>query len=197
MVWPIIDIFLRFLPTYLRYYRHSRWFNRDEIREMAYLRSWYPLGRNKPDSDREVVVFDHGPIFFLGKLQEFGPEITRSDPFKRWWAELFSRWAKNLDMLVLLDAPDSVLLERIYARTKWRRVMGQSEPEQLRFLGRYRRYFESTADNMARDYQITVCRLDSERYSSNELADSVYATATALMSQGDHHNKPASAAGHD
>lgn len=63
-----------------------------------------------------AVLLDQGPAYTLVRLH---PLLSDSnDRFRRWWVDATTRWADLLDLLVLLDAPDEVLAQRIRSRSK-------------------------------------------------------------------------------
>ena len=67
-----------------------------------------------------VAVFDHGPLVPVGKAARVrsGTRPT-SEPFERWWHGSLARWFEALDIVVMLDAPDAVLLQRVDERGHW------------------------------------------------------------------------------
>lgn len=163
---------LYLLPTYLRRYRRSRWFDRRETRSMAYLQAGLQrLEQEAPNNDR-VTILDHGPIYRLAFLREFGPEITRSQAYQRWWVDLLEKWTATLDLVVSLDAPDSVLLERIRARNTWHVVKNKSDREAIEILRRYRTAFEQTiAESFTARPKLR--RFNTSQQSIDEIADEV------------------------
>lgn len=165
----VISNTLYLLPTYLREYRHSRWFDRRETRSMAYLRAGlHLLGKETPRRGA-VTILDHGPIYRLAFLREFGPEITTSHPYRRWWASLLEQWADRIDFIVLLDAPETVLLERIRARGSWHTVRDKSDSEAYEILRRYRGAFERTIAEALAIRRIELLRIDTSQRATEEI----------------------------
>ncbi len=171
----VISDILRLMPTYLRRYRHSRWFNRRETRSMAYLQAGLHLLGQETQGDDTVTVLDHGPIYRLAFLREFGPEITTSHLYRRWWANLLKQWSARIDIVVSLDAPDVVLLERIRARDSWHAVKDKSDQEAYETLRRYRAAFERTLAESLTARQATLLCFDTSQRSTEEIADEVLA----------------------
>lgn len=168
------------LPTYLRQYRHSRWFNRREARSMVYLKAWlHVLGQQASNNDR-VAIFDHGPIYRLAVLREFGPEITTSQPYKRWWASLLNQWTATLDIVIWLDAPNAILLERIRARDHWHLIKEKCEREAYEFLTRYRTALEQIIAESVTDRQVTLLRFDSNQESVEQMVNKILAIFDAV-----------------
>jgi thymidylate kinase len=175
-----VDNTFSLLPTFLRQYRHSRWFTRKEMRSIVYLEAWlHILGQQAPNNDR-VIILDHGPFYLLAVLREFGPEITTSQLFKSWWASLLNQWTATIDIVIWLDAPDSVLLERIRARNRWHAIKEKCEQEAYEFLTNYRRTLEQIIARSVTDRQITLLRFDTNQESVEQIADKVLATFDAV-----------------
>lgn len=139
---------IAFSPTFLRYYRHSRWFTWGETRSMVYLKGWHQLLKDYVPRNDSVTVLDHGPIFRLALLRGFGPEFTNSDVYTRWWNSMLNQWAATLQLVIWLDAPDAVLFQRINSRTELHRVKGQPEQDAYQFFGRYRTSYQQVIDRM-------------------------------------------------
>ncbi len=109
---------------------------------MLYLMVWHRAIKRRRQTDDLATVFDHGPIFRLALLREFGPEITRSKLFGRWWRTWLRRWMATLDAVVWVDAPDEVLVSRLRQRGHRFLAAGASDLEMQVFLDRYRTAFE-------------------------------------------------------
>jgi deoxyadenosine/deoxycytidine kinase len=159
------------LPTYFYQYRSSRWFSRREIRTMVYLKAWlYELRRQALDHDN-VILLDHGPIYRLALLREFGPQITKSQAYRRWWTDLLNEWTAALDVIVWLDAPNSVLLERIYARDRWHSIKEKSETEAFDFLTHHRIFLEQIIAETMNDHRAKLLCFDTNEESIEHIVD--------------------------
>lgn len=163
------------LPTYLVHYRYSRWFNWRESRSMTYLEAGLHALGQQGVRNGSVALLDHGPIYRLAFLREFGPEITTSETYRSWWARLHERWIATLGMVIWLDAPDAILLERIRARDQRHTIKEQPEQEACEVLARYRRAFEQTIGDSAANQQLTLLRYNTNQASVEQIADSVLA----------------------
>jgi adenylate kinase family enzyme len=166
---------LLFLPTFLRQYRHSRWFTWRETRSMAYLKAWHHVLKRQVSNNNLVTVLDHGPIYRLALLREFGPEITRSQTYERWWDRMLKQWATIMYMVVWLDAPDVVLLERIHTRNRWHIVKGKSGREAYGFLARYRTSYEQIITRLTANGGPKLLRFETHQKSVDQIVDEVLA----------------------
>ena len=162
-----------FLPVYLRRYRHTRWFTREELRAMIYLQAWLQALSRWPPPQGAVAILDHGPIYRLAWLQEFGPEMVRSRRFEQWSAAMLAQWSARLGLVLWLDAPDAVLMERIEARQRWHAVKGKASREVEQFLGRYRASYDRVLDRLTASGGPAVLRFDTQRVSLDQIVSSV------------------------
>lgn len=128
------------LPIWILSHGRDRWLDRREMRSITRLETWCGALEKEPaQPGGAVAIFDHGPLYRLARLREFGPKLTRSEPFQRWWRGSWHWWFDALDVVVMLEAPDAVLLQRIDERGHW--FLGGDHPSEDKeeFLARYRR----------------------------------------------------------
>jgi deoxyadenosine/deoxycytidine kinase len=170
----------RFLPAYWRHYRHTRWFTWSETRSMIYLKAWHQALTRSGENRAPVILLDHGPIFRLAMLREFGPALISSTAYRQWWAEVLQQWAKTLDLIVWLDAPDETLLERIDKRQRWHAVKGQSAQVGHEFLRRYRGAYAHIITQMTTPERGQLLCLNTHQLQPTQLADAVLAACTAV-----------------
>jgi broad-specificity NMP kinase len=96
----------------------DRSWNRELLVMAAYLDALPPVLAERDG----VVVFDQGPIYALCRPQMRDPRLSG------WRDERLARWAGLLDLVVVLEAPDTVLVERVNAREKAHRLKGVDDP---------------------------------------------------------------------
>lgn len=136
---------VRLLPALVEHRGSSRWFGRGELRSIAYLDAWHRQVRR----GREVILFDQGPVYRLAFLKEFGPDLVASRSFTTWWSAALERWAQTLDLVVLLDAPDEVLIDRVNERGRSHAIKEADDRAARDFLARYRSAFDEVVGAMA------------------------------------------------
>lgn len=96
-----------------------------------------------------LIVLDEGPVFVLGWMQVFGAgRFAGSASYQRWARRTLVAWAALLDVVVLLDAPDLVLADRIRSRAKPHWVKDQSDPEIAAFAARFRAVFAAVISDV-------------------------------------------------
>ncbi len=163
---------LELLPSCLRAPRSARAFREREARAMTYVRAWYePALRLAHDEGRHVLM-DHGPVFRLAFLAEFGSPLTRTPAFRRWWERSFRLWERSLDLLVCLDAPDAVLIQRVRDRDLGHAIKDGTALDASVFLGRYRKGFQHVMGRFGPHAPLAV-RFDSSAEDVEAIADQV------------------------
>ena len=160
------------LPAFLRRPRGALAFTWAQARAMAYLRAWQEPARRLAVDDDRLVVMDQGPLYRLAFLQAFGPPaITGSSAFRDWWESSCAQWTATVGILILLDAPDAILIERIRERDRADAI--KTDAEARAFLARYRQAFEDVTQRFETVVGRVVLRFDSEQESLDRIADHV------------------------
>ena len=159
----------------------GRWWTRDELRDLAYLRAWRAAVGREQDADG-LLLLDHGPVFRLASLRANGPAMAGSKPFDTLWTGLARDWGRLLDVVVWLDAPDGVLLRRIDARSRAHRIRGADEDRAAGFLARYRAAYRTTLD-VVTSGGARLVELDTASGSPDELAAAVRAALSTMPSR--------------
>jgi cytidylate kinase len=177
--WEMAPLYARrvipLLPTYLRRYRGTPWFTKQEGRAIALLDGWCRRVDGWADPEGNVGVFSQGPIFRLAVLGKLGPPIARSPAVDRLLDEWMREWRDRLDIVVWLDAPGHVLLDRIRSRPKDHAVKNWADAPALERIGRYRDALDETVEEIV-ERPIVRLEFDSSRLSPEELAEEVLAT---------------------
>ena len=173
---PNIPFFVRnaffLLPTFLQQYRNGRGFTWQEIKAIVHLRGWHRVLRRRV-ANGTITILDQGPIFMLTRLRVLGPENIKRQGFDRWWNGMFKQWSHELDLVIWLDAPDAILLERIHSRNKRHTVKEESEKDAHEFMARYRTSYEEVISALRANDGPRVVRFDTARQSPGEITDKV------------------------
>jgi shikimate kinase len=170
---------LRFVPRLLDRAHRGRWLSWHELRLMAYLEGWLPsaIHRTRP------TLFDHGPIFILVQLSEFGPPLVASPDFQAWWRAARSAWARALGIVVWLDAPDTVLGPRIDGRDQRHAVKHQPAETASEFLARYRKGYEQHLEEMSDEGHFRLIRFDTSRVPLESIVEEVLSAIRAKRAE--------------
>jgi shikimate kinase len=184
--WKYVPIFLRnaisLLPVFLRQLRYGQWFTWDEIKALVYLQGWSKVLRQEVAASDTAILLDHGPVFKLATLQEFGPEKLKTDGLDAWWNNIFKQWSATLDIVIWLDAPDPVLEKRINSRDQRHLVKGKTKSQVSHFLARYRTSYDRTLARLKTDRGPLLLRFDTSQTSIEQVADKIL-SAINLASQ--------------
>jgi thymidylate kinase len=166
---------LTFMPTYLQHFRHSRWFTWTEMRSLVYLNAWHRFLVRQKSNTEHLILLDHGPIYRLALLSEFGPEIVTSSQYERWLGSMLNAWRAALHVIVWVDAPNAVLMERIQARSRKHRVKHESEQAIYEFLDRYRTSYRQIIEKMTANNDLLVLQFNTEQEKSEQIVDQILA----------------------
>jgi len=176
----LVSIGASFLPVFVLRYPRGRWFTWREIRSMVYLKAWHHVLADRSLRADVVTVMDHGPIYRLAVLHEFGPEITCSGVYRRWWEHVLQEWLATLDSIVWLDAPDEILLERVRSRNVWHTLKEKPGEDAHEFLRRYRKCYEYIVARMAEGGGPQPQCFNTHEMSVPEIADAVLANLESM-----------------
>jgi energy-coupling factor transporter ATP-binding protein EcfA2 len=170
-------IFVRSIPLILSSLfsraRDSRPWTWDEIKFLIYLKQWNQVLEIQAHGHPGIILLDHGPIFKLATLHAFGPSWLRSVSADAWWKELFQQWAALLDLIVWLDAPDTLLETRINARSQKHEVKGKTGQEVVQFLNRYRSSYRYVLSGLAASGGPTVIQFDTSQSTLKQITGKV------------------------
>jgi adenylate kinase family enzyme len=106
----------------------------------------------------DALVFDQGPLFLLKQVSE---TARRSRAIAVWRADRLRRWGRTLDLVVLLDAPNDVLVRRIHDRPKDHVLRDIPEDVAVRALDADRRSFDALLADLSRGGPVRIERLDT------------------------------------
>jgi len=112
------------------------------------LSAFHPFLVREARAPHRVIQMDEGPIFALVWLRMFHPGALEASPLRRWWEREVARWSEAVDAVVLLDAPDRVLTERIRTRSKPHPVKDGTDGEILDFIAGFRAAFAQLAADL-------------------------------------------------
>ncbi|HEV3408044.1 MAG TPA: AAA family ATPase [Gaiellaceae bacterium] len=142
----------------------------EQIQMMAYLQA-LPRVLDRVDlAESRTLALDQGPIYLLTRRS------LTNERLAAWRRRVVQTWAPLLDVVVWLDAPDAVLVERINARDKRHRLQGSPEETALKALRESRAVYERVLDELETDRpRWVVLRFDTSVRSAEEIADEVLA----------------------
>jgi len=177
-IWglPVLSLLwngAQLIPTFSSLWLRSRSPLWHETRHMVRLRTLQRVLRRAGRHNDEVLVFDEGPIFALAWLRGFGHETLRQQPSAEWWRTALREWASLMDAVIVLDAPDELLADRIRARPHPHEVKGSPDHEIACFMVRFRQALDWVLTEMARHGGPPVVRLSSQWEPADRIAERV------------------------
>jgi hypothetical protein len=131
-----------------------------------------------------TMIFDEGPIFALAWLRGFGHPIMQSKVLDDWWRTTLHRWALLVEIIIVLDAPDEVLIRRIRTRPEDHEVKLLSAREIAAWMERFRQALDWVLTSLALENGVTVVRLDTSTSTPEQLADRAMATLSRGVCAG-------------
>jgi len=118
---------------------------------------------------KNAFFLDEGVVFALTKINTEHQNLQRS--LKQWEKNVLNRWSKMLDTIVWLDAPNSILIERIRSRSKSHRMKYESDDKINEFLTRYRAAYLRTVTRLQARGNLRVLKFDTQERSPESIAD--------------------------
>jgi thymidylate kinase len=130
------------VPTFLPLCLGSRALPWSEMKQMIRLGALHRLLSQAAARRHRLIVLDEGPAFVLSWLRVFGrARLLRNAAYERWEQRSFTEWVRVLDVIVLLDAPDAVVAQRIRSRAKPHMIKHESDEQIAAFTARFRTAF--------------------------------------------------------
>jgi hypothetical protein len=161
-------------PTLARCWRESGSLLWNESRYLVRLSALHrSLTQQHPA--KQLMIFDEGPVFALAWLRGFGHESLRGASFDWWWHGTLKQWSCMVDAVVVLDAPDSVLAQRIRARPEWHEIKHSPDEYIVRWMERFRSALDWVLAGMMEHGQTVVVRIRTEQEDAKSLSERVAA----------------------
>jgi thymidylate kinase len=117
-------------------------FFRRKLAWITILEGWPHVLQKIKAQPGNIIILDQGPVYILTKLNMVASGGLNGGDGEKWWRRIYREWASVLDVVVLLDASNSSLTDRIRSRPKWHIMKDQPDDEVFHFLGNYRQAYE-------------------------------------------------------
>ncbi len=155
--------FVKFLPTYLAFPKNGdRKLTRRELAWLMIVNNWPHRLMRLSNGTMQALIIDQGPVFLITSLYCFGPSWLQRPEIETFWQSVFAKWAQTLDMIVLLDASNECLYQRIIGRSKSHIMKGEESSAVYQFLDRWRAGYNEILERFS---QLSPCprvfRIDS------------------------------------
>lgn len=157
--------FLKFLPCYLSFPKNNdRKLTRRELAWLMIVNNWPGQLMRSSNGTSRALIIDQGPVFLITSLYCFGPSWMRRPKTEEFWREVFVKWAKTLDMIVLLDASNECLYQRIISRSKSHIMKDKDAAAVYEFLDRWRAGYNEVLEKLTMQSPCPrLYRIDSEK----------------------------------
>ncbi|MFL5403183.1 MAG: hypothetical protein ACJ8BF_10245 [Gemmatimonadales bacterium] len=162
---------VQLIPSFMPLWRLADTTLWDETTHMVRLRTLQQLLREEKPG--ELLVFDEGPVFALTWLRGFGHPIMRSLAADPWWQTALRNWAGLMDAIVVLDAPDPLLAQRIRSRAYGHEVKRASDREVAVWMGRFREALDWVIAELTKQPGPLVVRLETAAAEPAQIAQRV------------------------
>jgi broad-specificity NMP kinase len=176
---PLLANGVQLVPTLFGLWLHSRSVLWDESRHLVRLQTLQRHLYQNPKSGR-LLIFDEGPVFALAWLRGFGHVSMRSNVADVWWQQILHQWSMNLDAVVVLDAHDSVLAQRIRIRPEWHEIKHASDPEISVWMERFRAALDWVLAGLTRDRGPVIVRIRIDQDAPDRIAERVIAALSQV-----------------
>jgi len=125
-----------------------------------------------------AIVLDEGPLFSLARLSVFHRAHESRTRLGRAWQEQLDRWTTLLDVVIWLDAPDPILVQRIRTRFKPHSIKEDPDHAMHEFLGRYRQAYEEIRTCLTAVGRTRMIEVNTATVSAEQAAPVVLAALT-------------------
>lgn len=170
------------LSSLMWHHRRSRRLTLDEIKLIGYLEVWGAHLRRDGPTPGRVTVLNPGSVYWLAALREFAPPCFDRYSRGQWWDGMLNHWADVIDLAVWLDAPDSILLERVHSREQWHQAKAQPDGQVMERFGLLRTRYDDILTEMAGQADLEVLHFRTDQVAPERIADSVLAALRRLDS---------------
>jgi shikimate kinase len=153
---------LQSLPALLALCIRTRSLPWEDLRHIIRLRALHRLLQRQRATGTRLVLLDEGPVFALAWLQVHGRDRLRHAAMAAWWRETAREWARAIDVVVLLDAPDAVLAGRVRERAKPHAMKHKTDAEIARFSATYREAYAGVIAALTAENHVRVISLSSD-----------------------------------
>jgi O-antigen/teichoic acid export membrane protein/thymidylate kinase len=173
---------LPLLPTILGLFRAAGRVLWEEGKHLIRLQALYQVLQRNRSNGHRLVLLEEGPVFGLTWFHVFAHRSVTNGGLTSWWPRALTRWARTLDIVVFLDAPDPVLARRIRTRAQSHPLKDKSDAEMFDFLQRHRAAYRRVVDDLRAHDGPTVLWFRTDEQSTDEIAQHVLeASETSRM----------------
>ena len=116
---------------------------------------------------------DPGSIYWLTKLQSFASQPTGRSWYRRWYEGKFEQWSSALDVVIWLDAPEDICLQRVLTRDQWHDAKDMTVNEALSRFRILRKSYGKIIDRMASRHPKKVFHFRTDQISTEQMVEQI------------------------
>lgn len=166
---------LELLPTVLTLNIHNRceFLSLRDLVWMVTLNGWCRVLSQKANQ-YPILILDEGPIFYMAFLQIYGSGGLNSPSAQTWWAQIYKQWSSLLAMVIYLDAPDLVLIQRIRERSKPHGIKDNPKDYAYKYLADLREKYKYLLFRLASENRtFKILCFDTFHVSQNQICSEI------------------------
>jgi len=164
---------LRMLPAMTAVVRRSRALPWEHLKQMVRLDALRSYLHRLRSAQHDLILMDEGAVLGMSWLRVLGPACFRDGRMDGWWHRTLDAWAPLLDGIVLLDAPDAVLVHRIRTRAQRHPFKNRPESEINQFSASYREAFTWVIAGLTARGGAQVVTMESNGAGPTDIAERV------------------------
>lgn len=149
---------------------------RSSLQHLLRLRTLRSLLQRDRTQAIRAIVLDEGPVFSLCRLLLFQRRLRPDAGLPKEWLQEVAQWAGTIDLVVWLDAPDTVLAQRIRDRAKGHEVKEAASREIFQFLERFRDAYREILGRLGSGGRPMVVAIDTATAAPEEVASTILTT---------------------
>jgi len=130
-----------------------------------------------------LVLMDEGWLFGMSWLEVFHPAAGESAR-ELWRTRQIEYWSRQLDAVILLDADDAVLAQRIRTRAKPHPVKASGDEEIRSFTARFRHAFERVVRDVRAAGRVASLDLRTDHGVLADHVDRLHAALDGIEQKG-------------
>ena len=170
---------LALLPTCIEVLRNDRRSIWPVMLHLIRLRTLPTVLASRLARGPSAIVLDEGPLFSLARLSVFHRAHESRTRLGRAWQEQLDRWTRLLDVVIWLDAPDQILMQRIRTRFKSHPIKDDPDHAMKEFLSRFRQAYDEIRARVSAVGRARMIDVDTATVSAEQAVPLILAALTA------------------
>ena len=147
------------------------WFTPRDLSSMVILSEWSRVLEKQAFEKGKTILLDEGAVELLAWLYGFGSDYLRGNCAKNWWDRTYRQWSKTINMIIYLDSPIPVLLERIRTRDNgWDK---ESDADIIKMFTTLRASHEQVLGILKAESDCPILRFNTLVSSTNQIGNEI------------------------